>query len=170
MRQCLLVSVFFFINVLPYSNAMPQTQGTTPHPVTVYRHMTMSLCHPLMWNATLEYTTTHFNVLGQAVTRPRNPPSTFHTHTSGRSTLSCLCMMLLWWYSVISSVESVSFPMSWTRGMWCANPLRYPDAFYINICTREWLSGQRVPSLTQYNTTYITPRFHLTGKYMRITS
>ena len=78
---------------------MPQTQGTTPHPVTVYRHMTMSLCHPLMWNATLEYTTTHFNVLGQAVTRPRNPPSTFHTH---QRTLNFIVFM----YDVVMVVLS----------------------------------------------------------------
>ena len=65
-------------NVLPHRNAMPQTQDTTPHPVTVYRHgANLSLCYPSMWNVTLEYTATHFNVLGD----PR--PS---THTSERST------------------------------------------------------------------------------------
>ena len=58
---------------------MPQTQDTTPHPVTVYRHgADLSLCYPLMWNVTLEYTATHFNVLGE--TRPGNPSPTFHTH------------------------------------------------------------------------------------------
>ena len=42
-------------NVLPHRNAMPQTQDTTPHPVTVYRHgADLSLCYPLMWNVTLE--------------------------------------------------------------------------------------------------------------------
>ena len=66
-------------NVLPHRNAMPQTQDTTPHPVTVYRHgANLSLCYPLMWNVTLEYTATHFNVLGE--TRPWNPSPTFHTH------------------------------------------------------------------------------------------
>ena len=66
-------------NVLPHRNAMPQTQDTTPHPVTVYRHgADLSLCYPLMWNVTLEYTATHFNVLGE--TRPGNPSPTFHTH------------------------------------------------------------------------------------------
>ena len=66
-------------NVLPHRNAMPQTQDTTPHPVTVYRHRAdLSLCYPLMWNVTLEYTATHFNVLGE--TRPGNPCPTFHTH------------------------------------------------------------------------------------------
>ena len=39
------------------------TQDTTPHPVTVYRHgVDLSLCYPLMWNVTQEYTATHFNV------------------------------------------------------------------------------------------------------------
>ena len=51
-------------NVLPQRNVMPQTKDTTLHPVTVYRHRAdMSLCYPLMWNVTLEYTATHFNVL-----------------------------------------------------------------------------------------------------------
>ena len=66
-------------NVLPHRNAMPQTQDTTPHPVTVHRHgADLSLCYPLMWNVTLEYITTHFNILGE--TRPGNPSPTFHTH------------------------------------------------------------------------------------------
>ena len=67
------------INVPPSRNAMPQTQDTTHHPVTVYRYEAdLSLCFPLMWNVTLEYTSTHFNVLGQ--TRPENPTPTLHTH------------------------------------------------------------------------------------------
>ena len=66
-------------NVLPHRNVMPQTQDTTPHPVTVYRHGTdLLLCYPFMLNVTLEYTATHFNVLGE--TRPGNPSPTFHTH------------------------------------------------------------------------------------------
>ena len=65
-------------NVQPHRNAMPQTQDTTPHPVTVYRHgADLSLCYPLMWNVTLEYTATHFNVLGE--TRLGNPSTTFNT-------------------------------------------------------------------------------------------
>ena len=47
-------------NVLPHRNAIPQTQDMTLHPVTVYRHEAdQSLCYSLMWNVTLEYTTTH---------------------------------------------------------------------------------------------------------------
>ena len=65
-------------NVQPHRNAMPQLQDMTPHPVTVYRHRAeLSLCYPLMWKVTLEYTDTHFNVLGQ--TQSGNPSSTFHT-------------------------------------------------------------------------------------------
>ena len=57
---------------------MPQTQDMTPHPITVNRHgADLSLCYSLMWNVTLEYTATHFNVLGQ--TRPGNTSLTFHT-------------------------------------------------------------------------------------------
>ena len=86
-------------NVLPHRNAMPQTQDMTTQPVTVYRHgADLSLCYPLMWNVTLEYTITHFNVLGE--TRPENPSPTFHTH---QRTLN---LMLLWWLTVGSSVES----------------------------------------------------------------
>ena len=94
-------------NVLPHRNAMPQTQDTTPHPVTVYRHgADLSLCYPLMWNVTLEYTATHFNVLGE--TRPGNPSPTFHTH---QRTLN---LMLSWWSTVGSSVESTVPTGSWT--------------------------------------------------------
>ena len=100
-------------NVLPHRNAMLQTQDRAPHPVTVYRHgADLSLCYPLMWNITLEYTATHFNVLGE--TRPGNPSPTFHTH---QRTLN---LMLSWWSTVGSSVES-TVPTGW-----CANPLRYP--------------------------------------------
>ena len=55
-------------NVLLHRNSMPQTQDTTPHPVTAYRHRAdLSLCYPLMWNVTLDYTATHFNVLGTGI-------------------------------------------------------------------------------------------------------
>ena len=78
---------------------MPQTQDTTHHPVTVYRHgANLSLCYPSMWNVTLEYTATHFNVLGE--TRPGNPFPTSHTH---QRTFN---LMLSWWSTVGSSVES----------------------------------------------------------------
>ena len=108
-------------NVLPHRNAMPQTQDITPHPVTVYRHgADLSLCYPLMWNVTLEYTATHFNVLGE--TRPGNPSPTFHTH---QRTLN---LMLSWWSTVGSSVESTVPTGSWTRDLWCANPVCYPLA------------------------------------------
>ena len=51
----------------------------------------MSLCYPLMWNVTLEYKTTHFNVVG--LTKARNNfPNVPHTA------------------SVRSSVESVPYP------------------------------------------------------------
>ena len=72
-----------------------------PHLDTVYRHrVDLSLCYPLMWNVTLVYTTTHFNVLGQ--TRLGNPYPTFHTHQRMLN-----FMMLVWWQSVGSSVESL---------------------------------------------------------------
>ena len=77
-------------NVLPLRNGMPQTQDIAPHPFTVYRHGTdLSLCYPLTWNFTLEYTATHFNILGE--TRPGNPSLTFHTQ---QQTLN---LMQFWW-------------------------------------------------------------------------
>ena len=99
-------------NVLPHRNAMQQTRDTTPHPVTVYRHGAgLSLCYQLMWNVTLEYTATHFNVLGK--TRRGNPSPTFHTQ---QRTLNSM---------LLCSVESTVPTGSWTRDLWCANPLHY---------------------------------------------
>ena len=100
---------------------MSQAQDTTPHPVTVYRHWAdLSLCYPLVWNVTLEYIATHFNVLGE--TRPGNPSPTFHTQQQK------LNLMLSWWSTVGSSVESTVPTGSWTRDLWCANRVRYPLA------------------------------------------
>ena len=89
-----------FTNVLPHRNAMQKIQDIALHPVTVYRHRPyLSLCYSLMWNVPLEYTSTRFNVLTQ--TRSGNPSPTFHTH---QGTLNF--MILIWWLSVRSSVES----------------------------------------------------------------
>ena len=125
-------------NVLPHRNALPQNQDTTTHSVTVNRHgADLSLCYPLMWNVTLEYTATHFNVLGE--TRPGNPSPTFHTH---QQTLN---LMLSWWLTVGSSVESTVPTGSWTWDLWCANPARYPLAHsdflrYIYFTFKTWMS------------------------------
>ena len=89
-------------NVLPQRNAMPQTQDMTPHPVTVCRHgADLSLCYPLMWKVTLEYTATHFNVLGG--TRPGNPSPTFHTH---QRTLN----LMLSWLSTVGLSRKYGTP------------------------------------------------------------
>ena len=80
-------------NVLPHRNAMPQTQDTTPHPVTVYRHgANLSLCYPSMWNVTLEYTATHFNVLGKRPDR-----KSFHNlpHTPANAQLYDAVMVVV---------------------------------------------------------------------------
>ena len=86
---------------------MPCRRHRTWHPsVTVYRHKTgLSLCYPLIWNVKLEYTASHFNVLGE--TRSGNSSLTFHIH---QQTLNF--MMLLWWLSVRSSVESIPYAPS----------------------------------------------------------
>ena len=116
-----------FPNALPLScrNAMLQTQDMTPYPVTVFRHRAdLSQCYPLMWNVTLEYTTTYFNVLGQ--TRSGNASTTFHTH---QRTLNF--MMLIWWLSVRSSVDSVPYPLGLepgTCGLRIHYGIRWPTA------------------------------------------
>ena len=115
-------------NVLQHRTAMPQTQDMTPHPITVCRHEAdLSLCYPLMWNVTLEYKTTHFNFLGK--TRPGNPS----TH-----------QRMLNFYDAVMVVVSqddcrkCTIPTgSWTRDMWCANPLRYPLAYSCFCFTLE---------------------------------
>ena len=100
-----------------------QTQDMTSHPVTVYRHgADLSLCYPLMWITHAKYTTTHFNVLGE--TQSGNPSPTFHTHQQS------LNLMLLCWWSVGSSVASTVPTGSWTRDLWCANPLCFLLAQY----------------------------------------
>ena len=81
----------------------------TPPCHSIYRHRAdLSLCYPLMWNFTLEYTN-HFNILGQ--TRSGRTFLTFHTH---QRTLNF--MMLIWWWSVRSLVENVQYPPSLEPG------------------------------------------------------
>ena len=97
-------------NVLQHRNAMPQTKDMAPHLVIVYRHGAhLLLCYLLMWNITLEYTATHFNVFGQ--TRLGHPSPTFHTH---QQTLNFI--ISIWWLSVRISVESVTYPLSLETG------------------------------------------------------
>ena len=85
----------------------------TPHPVTVYRHrVNLSLCYPLMWNVTMEYTTTHFYVLCQ--TQSRNPSLTFGTHQQ----MVAVSQKLGRNWTVPSK--------SWAQDLWRANPLPYP--------------------------------------------
>ena len=128
---------------------MPQTQDTTPHPVTVYIHgANLSLCYPSMWNVTLEYTATHFNVLGE--TRPGNPSPTFHTHQFN--------LMLSWWSKVGSSVESTVPTGSWTRDLWCANPVRYSLAhsdFLLVRIMRCWFIFHKMATETVVTMIYI---------------
>ena len=138
-------------NVLPHRNTMPQAQDTKPHPVIVYRHMAdMSLCYPLMWNVIVEYSTIHFNVLGQ--TRLGNPCPTFHTH---QRTLNS--KMLLRWLSVRSSVESVPCPPSLQPGI-CSTRIHYAirspttASFFLSLHHRSYFFkpprlhiGQRRP-------------------------
>ena len=70
----------------------------TPQHVTVYRQrIDLSLCYPLMWNVTLKYITTHFNVLGH--NRSGNPSQTFQTQqwTPNFMTLMVVVSQKLCW-------------------------------------------------------------------------
>ena len=67
-------------NVLPHRNVRLQTQDMTPHPVTAYRHRADLLYYSLMWNVTLEYTATHFNVYTTGKSFPDLP----HTPTNAQ--------------------------------------------------------------------------------------
>ena len=129
-------------NVLPHRNVMPQTQDMTPHPVTVYRHtIGPSLCFPLVWNVTLEYTTTHFN----------------KTHTQSNDRLVDAAMVVVSQKLGRKCTVSTEF---WTRDLWCANPLRYPlahscflykstpDAHLYSECTCHPLSISVLPWLS----------------------
>ena len=58
-------------NVLPHRNATLQTQDMAPNSITKYRPgADLSLCYPLMWKVTLEYTNINFVCLG--LTSPLN--------------------------------------------------------------------------------------------------
>ena len=86
-------------NMMPHRNAMPQTQDTTLHPVTVYSHGAyLSLCYPVMWNVTLEYTAIHFNVMGQ--TRPGNPSPDL-PHTPANAQLYDSDMVVSSWHCML---------------------------------------------------------------------
>ena len=115
-------------------NAMPQTQDTTPHPVTVYRQgAELSLCFPLMWNVIVEYTTIHFNDLGH--NRSRNPSPSCHTHTHAPAHAHCYAGMVVVRHDLD---RKCTVPIgSRTRDLWWTNPLRYPlnhSCFSALIC------------------------------------
>ena len=105
-------------NMVPHRNVIPQTQDMTTHPVTEFRHRAdLSLYYTLMWNATLEYTATHYNFLGQ--TRSGKRSQAFHTHH--RTLYDAGIVVARQKIDRKCSVHTES----WTRDLWCANPLRY---------------------------------------------
>ena len=92
-------------NVLPHMNTTPQTQDTAPHPIIVYRHgADLSLCNPLMWNVTLEYTATHLMYCARSGQEIFPRPS---THSSERSTLWC-CYFVYQSEARLSTISSIS--------------------------------------------------------------
>ena len=86
-RRCLLVAVVLW--PMCCHTEMPCRRHRTWHPTPSQYTDEFSLCYPLMWNDTLEYTANHCNVLDKA--RPGNPSPTFHTHQR------TLRLMLLRW-------------------------------------------------------------------------
>ena len=105
-------------NVLPHRNPMPQTQDTTLHPVTVYRHRAdLCLGYPLMWKVTLEYTATHFgsDPIGKSFPSLPHTPVNAQFYDAGIVVLSQK-------YSRKWTVPTDS----WTRNLRCANPFRCP--------------------------------------------
>ena len=123
-------------DVLPHRNVMTQTQDTTTHPVTIYRHMAdLSLCNPLMWNVTLEYTATHFNVLGE--TQPGNP-SRPSTHTPAN----------VQFYDAVVVEVSRKLGRKYNTyrvlNLWCANPLHYPLAHSCFLCVLELVYTEQI--------------------------
>ena len=103
--------------VVPHRNAMPQTQDMTQHTITVYRHgANLLLCHPLMWNVTLEYTTTHIcclvsDLFGKSFS---NLP-----HTPDNAKLYDVVMVV-----VRGSIDSVPYPPSLEPGT-CGVQIHY---------------------------------------------
>ena len=85
-------------NVLPHRNAMPQTQDMTPHPVTVYRQRANLACRllPIDVDTQLPILTSWVGPNREILLRPS-------THQ-----LMLNFMMLVWWQSVRSLVESVT--------------------------------------------------------------
>ena len=121
-RRYLLVAVVLW--PMCCHTGMPCRRHRTRHPTPSQYTDTGPTCRcAIHWCETSHWNTaiyTHFNVLGE--TRPVNRSPTFHTHQRTHN------LMLLWWLSVGSSIESTVPSGSWTRDLWCANPLRYPLA------------------------------------------
>ena len=117
-------------NVLPHRNAMPQTQDVTHHPVTLYmyRHRAdLSLCYLLMWNITMEYTTTQFYVLGKNQSGNysfRNLP-----HTPANAQLYDAGMVVVSRkHGRMYTVPTVVGLEPGTCGVWIHYPIRSPTA------------------------------------------
>ena len=64
-REGACLKQWHFDKCAPTQECQADDTGHDTQHVTVYRHRAdRSLCYPLMWNVTLEYTATHFNVCG----------------------------------------------------------------------------------------------------------
>ena len=99
---------------------MPCRRHRTWHPTpSQYRHRATCRC-AIHWCGTSHWNT-QLPILMSWV-RPNWEKSSPTFHTLQRM----LNLMLLWWLTVGSSVESTVPTGSWTRDLWCANPLRYP--------------------------------------------
>ena len=100
---------------------MLQIQDMTPHPSQYIDTGPTCRC-AILWCRTSHWNT-QLPILMSRKTLPGNPSLTFHTHQQMLNS-----MMLLRWWSLGSLVESTVPTGSWTRNLWCANPLHYPLA------------------------------------------
>ena len=86
-----------------------------------------------MWNFTLDYTTTHFNVLGQ--TSDPEVLSRPSTHTPANAQFNDAVMVVV---SVKLGRKRTLLTESCTRDLWCANPFAICSATPASYEVVEW--------------------------------
>ena len=104
-RRCLFVAVVLW--PMCCHTRIPCRRHITWHSTLSQYTDTGPTCrYPLLWNVTLEYTATHFNVLGW--TPPGNPSPIFHTHQRTLNlnikTFFCMDQFCLFWISTFISI------------------------------------------------------------------
>ena len=129
--------------MLPHRITMPQAQGMTPHPVTVYRHRAdLSLCYPY-WCGT-----SHWNrqlpILMSSVRPDRGifrRPSTLKSERANAQ----------FYGAVRNSVESVPYPPGLEPGT-CGVRIHYTNHSHTaaSAIVRKFIFSRRVASFIRY--------------------